>query len=220
MESNQGQHMSGKTGSAAKRKRLAIEAAATAVIIPELQGERIWEMLPRETGKSYSAFKTYKNMPAVERTVSETYRRERKKPDAKQAAAWFYDWSRLNDWVKRANAHDVYLDALTRQAELEDRRTSRRRRRLALHGLLGKATSMLGTVDPKSVRFGDVAQGIAIAVRELRNEYDEAPQQQAVVTLVNGGTAPIAALAMRSDDHTDEQLVEELRRITRGDDDA
>jgi len=75
-----------------------------------------WERLQRETDAQWAAFKYYRDMVPIERTMLAAWsayavERTGEPPKNKRAPGYFAAWSSANDWVARVLAFDRYQDA-------------------------------------------------------------------------------------------------------------
>ena len=73
---------------------------------------RFYERQPKETAKSFEAFKIFRDMGAG-RTLKKT-------TQAYYGSAanlrWVQEWSRKHDWVERVAAYDAYMEMIRRDA--------------------------------------------------------------------------------------------------------
>ncbi len=79
-----------------------------------------WAMLLSESAKSYKAFCVFRDLPPGSRTLVAAYREVTGRSVARPPGRWS-EWSRRNDWVRRANAWDDFQDARARTVALEAR---------------------------------------------------------------------------------------------------
>ena len=84
----------------------------------------LWERQPSETAKAYAAFLLYRDLPAIDRSVSaarERHQRDIKRTskghqkDRKGTVRQWNGWSMRNGWVNRAAEHDSDLASRRRE---------------------------------------------------------------------------------------------------------
>lgn len=177
-------------------------------------GSRIWERFEGETEKQYAAFCSFKNIPPIDRTALEAYRRYTGKNDAPNAHSWWYEMSQRNRWRERVAAYDQHIERIADEKEADERVRARQLRRAVL--VLGnqKAVELLRNVDSEKASVGDIVRLMEVSTRGLRDEYAEGPEQKTMMTVVDGGQSDMVKLAARASVLTDTEAVSEYRRLT------
>ena len=142
---------------------------------------RIWNKRPRETQKSYEAFKIYRDMGPT-RSLA---RLGRELAKSKQN---FDRWSVSNEWVKRVTAYDHYLDLKAQEAALDEAQEAARR-----HIRLGKLLQGRGAKVLQGKADDDItaAEGTRMVVEgtKLERTAMELPDQitrQQIVGVAGG----------------------------------
>lgn len=158
------------------------QQAATAI--------RPWDKLAREKPKPYAAFCVYRDLGptrSVREAVERFYSAAGKSNSGKLRNA--QEWSRLNQWVARAAAYDLYLDEMSRgateaaiqkQAEAEvKRRVAARERRITIANLqIVKGGQRLNDIDSRRMRFVDALAMTEAGLKNERLELGEAVDRQ------------------------------------------
>ena len=90
----------------------------TKAVRPTVDDVKPWDRQPGETAKAYAAFLLYRDLPAIDRSVSAA--RERHQRDTKGTLRQWKGWSMRNGWMNRAAEHDSDLASLSRQLRLEN----------------------------------------------------------------------------------------------------
>lgn len=85
-----------------------------------------WERLDTETGPSWEAFQTYRDLPPANRSIATALSTAGKAPGNRRQ---WERWSSQHDWTERARAWDAYLDL--RAQEVVAKRTIERKKRQA-----------------------------------------------------------------------------------------
>lgn len=165
-------------------------------LVPVDGEERLWERVVGETDKQWLAFRTYRDVPAVDRTVKEAYRRSAGKPDAPAAPTWWYDTSTRNRWRERAHAFDQWSERRLVDEETSERLRSRRARRAVLTGALRKLANNLDSVDVTKASVGEFTKLLEVVVRQLRDEYDETPTQRLKVAGLADETGEVVPIVI------------------------
>ena len=111
-------------------------------------GRDSWERQPAESDKDWAYFQYYRDMPAFDRTVKNTYLHFFPEPaiagvTGEPVAHWLYDIAQRFGWRERVAEHDRYQDEFFRGALLAERVKARREtailgtdmRRKAAHAL-------------------------------------------------------------------------------------
>lgn len=175
---------------------------------------REWERWVGETEKQFLAFKAFRDIPAADRSILEAYRRHTRKPHAALASSWFYELSKVRKWRERAAAFDAHLDRLTWDAEVDERMKIRKLRRAGLITAYRKTAEAIAKMDFAKASVSEIGKLVDALSRNLREEYDDAPEARQQVTLVNGGTSELVQLADAASEMSDEDVVAQYRRIT------
>ena len=76
-----------------------------------------WERQPSESAQAFRAFASFRDLGAT-RTVSDAYRSQTGRPQAKRAPSWWTGWSAKFEWRPRAFAWDAELDRRGREAKI------------------------------------------------------------------------------------------------------
>lgn len=174
---------------------------------------RLWERQPGESEKAFGWFKSFRDLPPLDRTVAEVYRKREGKL-GKTAPSWIYELSQKWRWRSRAAAFDSYMDRLQYEAEVNERVKARRLRRAVLLSAMRNAGDALPSIDLTKSSAGELARLLDITARNLREEYADQPENRQTVTLVNGGSTKHVELAQRAESLSDAELVAEYRRLT------
>jgi hypothetical protein len=147
-------------------------------LVPTDEEDRLWERVQGETDKQWQAFKAFRDLNPVDRTVKEAYRRHANRPEADAAPSWWYEVSHRFRWRERAHAFDQYLDRKVVETELDERVKSRRMRRAVLGSALRKIATEMQQVDITKASVAELSRFMDVVVRQLREEYDETPTQK------------------------------------------
>ena len=147
-------------------------------MVPVDDEARLWERIEGETDKQWQAFRSFRDVPTTDRTVKEAFVRSSGRTDTINAPSWWYEVSQRFRWRERAHAFDQYLDRKTIEAELDERVRSRKLRRAVLTKALSKAATEMGTLDLSKASAGEWSRFLEVVVKQLRDEYDEAPTQK------------------------------------------
>lgn len=139
---------------------------------------QVWEKQPDESAKSYLWFCKYRDM-GPERTLAKV-KTECKKTEGKYNSM-LERWSSKFNWVKRAEAYDLYLEKLKRKQREEDLKKMNDRH--AKYAILMQTAlvNRLQNIDPETIKASDIPKWLEIAVRVERYAKDTARQEQAVL---------------------------------------
>lgn len=126
-----------------------------------------WERRPDETLRSFGAFKTYRDMGAISRSMVAAYRKHTKRPRAKSAPGTWQMWARKYAWGERAALYDVWIDELklkttqeTYVAEVREMATRQAREAMALQR---KGLEALQNLKPEKMSARDILEYITRA---------------------------------------------------------
>lgn len=174
-----------------------------------------WQRRPDETNKSWLAFKLYRDA-GPGRSTARAYHMYREAagtisgddPALEQAAGYFKDWSRENDWVKRAQAYDAEQMARRErehQAVLERGRDKIRERYVRLIEL------QLDTAE-EQLLMGKLGQNVNMALKDLFDRLGGLPTQRVELDHELGGSTDGTPVEVR---HTflDEEKAAEVAGI-------
>lgn len=110
-----------------------------------------WEKREDESAKAYAAFCVYRDTPTKVRKIN------RENMDKK--------WALKFKWRDRAEAYDVYLDGIKREAHQEEIKEMRRRHAELAMDMLNKAAMVLATIEPEEVKPGDLSRLVDVATK-------------------------------------------------------
>lgn len=143
-----------------------------------------WERLPDETAKQYQAFCIYREMPTDTRSIDAAYCAARGyQAGSRRATFRWFNWSRSNDWVKRAAAYDDYRREQERIAEEQERLKARKERKQIIRNtkaIAGKAQErvMQQIANGEPVSIGALTNLIKMLLEQERAEYNDLPTQR------------------------------------------
>jgi len=175
---------------------------------------KLWERFDGESEKQFAAFRSYRDLSPIDRSILEAYRRHTGKLEALIASSWFYELSTRNRWKERAAAFDNYLDRIAWEAESDERIKARKLRRAVLITAQKRLGEAISKYDFENSTTGEIARLLDVTSRNLREEYADTPELKQQVTLINGGTSEYVQLAERASSMTDGEIVSEYRRLT------
>lgn len=89
-----------------------------------------WDRQPGEPSRAYAAFCSYRDLPAVERSLNAAYGTEtgRKNTADLRAPGYWADWSSAWHWVERAASYDAWCDSERRRVREQRMRELAERR--------------------------------------------------------------------------------------------
>jgi hypothetical protein len=195
-----------------------------------LDDRRPWERRDDETDRAWAAFQLYRDMGAGKRSFAKAYQERYGKDSSAQAPQFFRTWASEHQWYARATAWDRHLDALNIQAQEEEAKRWRDRRRnlLAVYfARLAEAVDVARWIetdltaklyDPnkprlkEDVQIRDLTQAVNMIANQLREEYDDLPTQRIEqMAMVVGDT--LDRWSTMSDEELD-QVIDNLQAIT------
>ena len=192
-------------------------------------GRQPWERQPGESDRAWAAFQAYRDMGAGNRSFNKTYQKRYSKPSHAEAPQFFRNWAREHRWFERATAWDRHLDDVNRQAQEDEARKWRERRRnlLAVYfAKLAEAVDVIRLVETEfsarlrnpnqprlkeDVQFRYLTQAVNMIANQLREEFDDLPTQRVEQMAMIVGDS-LDHWATMSDDELD-QVIDNLQAI-------
>jgi hypothetical protein len=136
-----------------------------------------WEMQPFETSKSFSAFKHYRDMTPVTRTiangVTEFYGVVRGTREHNAKMSLWANWSQLNRWQDRVMAWTIELDRLDRESKMAAIREMNERHSRIAQTMIGLAAQRLRGLNPDELSAGELRRWFMEAARLERGTQGE-----------------------------------------------
>lgn len=178
-----------------------------------------WERQPGEPERTYSQFLLYLECGET-RKIADAYRKwwrnrnkhkgaeelERLEPKIMPPSGW-YTHSGQWDWVKRAQAYDIWVRQSRIDEEREEeerlRREARANRRNLLNASLGTLAKGLEVMNdilakhaqaPAQIDLGELMQANMMLVKELRTEYGDDPKSKLEISGPNDGPVVLASI--------------------------
>ena len=114
----------------------------------------LWERQSGETAKAYAAFLLYRDLPAIDRSVSAA--RERHQRDTKGTLRQWKGWSMRNGWVNRAAEHDSDLASRRREHTAKELERSQDDAVVLIRAALAKVAERIKGMDPEELAVGQI----------------------------------------------------------------
>ena len=114
----------------------------------------LWERQPSETAKAYAAFLLYRDLPAIDRSVSAA--RERHQRDTKGTLRQWKGWSMRNGWVNRAAEHDSDLASRRREHTAKELERSQDDALILIRAALAKVAERIKGMDADELAAGQI----------------------------------------------------------------
>ena len=114
----------------------------------------LWERQPSETAKAYAAFLLYRDLPAIDRSVSAA--RERHQRDTKGTLRQWKGWSMRNGWVNRAAEHDSDLASRRREHMAKEMERSQDDALILIRAALAKVAERIEGMDAEELAAGQI----------------------------------------------------------------
>lgn len=143
----------------------------------------IWEKQVGEAAKDYKYFCIYRDMPYtdnIDRTLAKTAEIVNKSLRRIEIA------SAKNDWVKRSEAYDEYLEKITRERFQNELLEMRERHSNIAQNLTKKALEALSKIDTEKIRAGDITTMLKTAIDIERLSRGEATEIKNINNKVEG----------------------------------
>ena len=118
----------------------------------------LWERQPSETAKAYAAFLLYRDLPAIDRSVSAA--RERHQRDTKGTLRQWKGWSMRNGWVNRAAEHDSDLASRRREHTAKEMERSQDDALILIRAALAKVAERIKGMDAKELAAGQIPSAL------------------------------------------------------------
>ena len=119
---------------------------------------KLWERQPSETAKAYAAFLLYRDLPAIDRSVSAA--RERHQRDTKGTLRQWKGWSMRNGWVNRAAEHDSDLASRRREHTAKELERSQDDALILIRAALAKVAERIKGMDAKELAAGQIPSAL------------------------------------------------------------
>ena len=114
----------------------------------------LWERQSGETAKAYAAFLLYRDLPAIDRSVSAA--RERHQRDTKGTLRQWKGWSMRNGWVNRAAEHDSDLASRRREHTAKELERSQDDALILIRAALAKVAERIKGMDAEELAAGQI----------------------------------------------------------------
>ena len=114
----------------------------------------LWERQSGETAKAYAAFLLYRDLPAIDRSVSAA--RERHQRDTKGTLRQWKGWSMRNGWVNRAAEHDSDLASRRREHTAKELERSQDDALILIRAALAKVAERIQGMDAEELAAGQI----------------------------------------------------------------
>ena len=114
----------------------------------------LWERQSGETAKAYAAFLLYRDLPAIDRSVSAA--RERHQRDTKGTLRQWKGWSMRNGWVNRAAEHDSDLASRRREHTAKELERSQDDALMLIRAALAKVAERIKGMDAGELAVGQI----------------------------------------------------------------
>ena len=114
----------------------------------------LWERQPSETAKAYAAFLLYRDLPAIDRSISAA--REGHQKDRKGTVRQWNGWSTRNDWVNRAAEHDSDLASRRRERMAKEMERAQDDMFTLARAALAKVAERIKGMNPEDLAAGQV----------------------------------------------------------------
>ena len=114
----------------------------------------LWERQPSETAKAYAAFLLYRDLPAIDRSVSAA--RERHQRDTKGTLRQWKGWSMRNGWVNRAAEHDSDLASRRREHTAKEMERSQDDAVVLIRAALAKVAERIQGMNIEDLAVGQI----------------------------------------------------------------
>ena len=114
----------------------------------------LWERQPSETAKAFAAFGLYRDLPAIDRSVSAA--RERHQRDTKGTLRQWKGWSMRNGWVNRAAEHDSDLASRRREHMAKKLEQAQDEAFVLIRAALDKVKERIEGMDPEELSAGQI----------------------------------------------------------------
>ena len=114
----------------------------------------LWERQSGETAKAYAAFLLYRDLPAIDRSVSAA--REGHQKDTKGTLRQWKGWSMRNGWVNRAAEHDSDLAFRRREHTAKELERSQDDAVVLIRAALAKVAERIQGMDPEELAVGQI----------------------------------------------------------------
>ncbi len=139
----------------------------------------IWEKLGSETPKAYSAFLTYRNMPASRRSIRNAVK-ELYGDILSSKVRQFQTWSARYAWVARSGAWDEEVDRVEREEQINAVREMRKRQAKIAQAMQQKAVERLRTMQAAELTVADVLSFLTSGFRMEAGALGEPQEIQRV----------------------------------------
>ena len=113
-----------------------------------------WNRQPGETAKAYAAFLLYRDLPAIDRSISAA--RERHQRDTKGTLRQWKGWSMRNGWVNRAAEHDSDLASRRRERMAKELERAQDDAVALIRAALDKVKERIEGMDPEELAAGQI----------------------------------------------------------------
>ena len=143
---------------------------------------RPYDQQPKETAKSYAAFREYCRL-GPERSIEKL---RQVLGEASVSQRWAEEWSSKHNWQERVRTYDADEQARLEKLYHKDRDRSRAARIKALDWLLIRAQIALGSLNPDEASWSQVAVALKTATDGLRTEHGDEPAQRHEISGPNG----------------------------------
>lgn len=116
----------------------------------------IWTRRDDETSRSFECFCVYRDL-GPSRSLAEAYRQETGKKQARQPSGTWTGWYAANDWKKRAEAYDAFLEeSVRKEREAEYLRKLEAYRKRQQDMAIKVATSAMNLLEKTNKRLGEM----------------------------------------------------------------
>ena len=113
-----------------------------------------WERQPSETAKAYAAFLLYRDLPAIDRSISAA--REGHQKDRKGTLRQWNGWSTRNGWVNRAAEHDSDLASRRRERMAKEIERTQDDAVVTIRATLDKVIERIEGMDAEELAAGQI----------------------------------------------------------------
>ena len=161
-----------------------------------------WERQQGESSKAYAAFSVYRDMAAIERSVSKVARKCNKN------ASLLNRWSAIHKWVSRAAAWDNEVDRRAREDLIKGVTSMRQRHVDIASEMLVRATCALKRIPDDKISMADIARAVDVAAKLER-------LSRGVTTEYTDNKTEIAGKVVIESNPYEAMSTEELRELLR-----